>query len=185
MIDVWTWLNGNAAGVSALAAVFTAIIAIIAIRSSAADSRRRSRPYVIVSLLADPHTKAGVMNLVVENIGQSAARDVEVTFEPALPIPENKTGSLIWYVIQRYQAPVPLLAPNQSLTNAWRLRDSAEDKHGPRTVSVRVKYKGNRRRRYADVFKLDAATVEFAAGVMLPSERSSLNRIADFLVNGR
>lgn len=183
MSEFWVWLNGNAAGVSALAAVFTAIIAALAISSAASDSRRRTRPYVLVDLRQDPHTMAALMNLVVENIGQSEARDLEVAFEPALPVPEDKVGSFAWYVIQRYRSPISLLAPQQSLVNAWRTRESRGDKDGPRTVTVQLQYRGGRHR-YSDVFNLDATTVEFAAGVMLPSERSSLNRIADHLEKG-
>ena len=50
MTEWWTWLNTNAAGVSAMAAVTTAFIAVVTMWASAADSRRRSRPYVLVDL---------------------------------------------------------------------------------------------------------------------------------------
>ena len=63
-LDVaWQWLVNNGNGLAALAAVDTAAIAIIALRSTAADSRDRSRPYVLaeLSLATDSDTSIDIV----------------------------------------------------------------------------------------------------------------------------
>ena len=157
MSEFWTWVNTNAAAVSATAAVVTAFIAVLAIRATASDSRRRTRPYVIVDLRPDQDHPSGTMDLIIENVGQSAARDLVIEFLPPLAISDDKSENLLWWVGERYKAPVPLLAPGQQLTNTWRIahsRPEDEGKIGPVVTSAQVSYRGaGRRKRYSDTFE--------------------------------
>lgn len=185
MSEFWNWVNTNAATVSATAAVVTATVAVFAILATVLDSGRRTRPYVIVDLRPDHDHPSGTMNLIIENVGQSAARDLVLEFLPPLAISEDKSENLLWFVGERYRAPVPLLAPGQQLANTWRIAHSRlkdEGKIGPAVTSARVSYRGGgRRKRYSDTFELNAAVVENAVGSMIPSERASLERIEKHL----
>ena len=181
MSEFWKWVNTNAAAVSATAAVVTAFIAVVAIRATASDSRRRTRPYVIVDLRPDQDHPSGTMDLIVENVGQSAARDLAIEFLPPLAIASDKSENLLWFIGERYRTPIPLLAPGQHLANTWRIAHSRledEGKIGPAVTSAQVSYRGTgRRRRYSDTFALNAAVVQNAVGSMIRSERASLELI--------
>ena len=145
MSEFWKWVNANAAAVSATAAVVTALVAVVAIRATASDSRRRARPYVIVDLRPDQDHPSGTMDLIIENVGQSAARNLAITFVPPLVISEEKSENLLWWIGERYKTPVPLLAPGQQLANTWRIAHSRledEGKIGPAVTSARVTYRG-------------------------------------------
>src|SRR5674476_1568029 len=112
-LDVaWQWLVNNGSGLAALAAVGTAAIAIVALRSTAADSRDRSRPYVLaeLSLATDSDTS---IDIVIRNAGLSVARNVHVRFDPVLVVPGDGRRYVTEYTVRRYATPIPTLAPGQ------------------------------------------------------------------------
>lgn len=65
-------LEGNAAVISALATVATAVIAVFALGSTARDSRERSRPMIFAMFREAEHSDSS-FELVVKNFGLSAA----------------------------------------------------------------------------------------------------------------
>ncbi|MBN8884050.1 MAG: hypothetical protein J0H73_17295, partial [Salana multivorans] len=101
-MDWWnnftTWLDWNA--VTAVATVAAALVAVLALRSAARDSRERSRPDVVAEYRVEPRVHK-VLTFVVRNVGPTAAKDVRVVFEP--PIEEaSASQALRQFVRDRY-----------------------------------------------------------------------------------
>lgn len=166
LLDVWDWMNRNGSGLQAAGTMITAVIAVWALRSAALDSRERSRPVVVAQfrIAKDSHS---AIDFVVSNAGQSPARDVMVTFDPPLTIPEGSDGRLTKYLIQRYASAIPTLAPDQELSNIWFSGSISSDgpdlenaEPTPDAVTVTVRYRGSARRHvYIDTFPLHLDSV--------------------------
>ncbi len=75
---------------SALAAVTTAAVAVVAavvayfqVREARRTREEQARPFVVVDI--QPSAVGGnILNLVIENVGRTLARDVKIRFSPAL-----------------------------------------------------------------------------------------------------
>lgn len=156
----------NTAVISALATVATAVIAIVALGSTARDSRERSRPMIFAMFREAEHSDSS-FELVVKNFGLSAARHLVVEFDPPLS-DDDRTAGLTEFVAKRYDNPIPLLPPGSELTNTWWSGGIAPGSGNelvnrlstPDEVVVKVAYKGNRIRRYRDEFALSADTIK-------------------------
>jgi hypothetical protein len=159
-------LEPYTAVISAFATVATAVIAIVALGSTARDSRERSRPMIFAMFREAEHSDSS-FELVVKNFGLSAARDLEVKFDPPLS-KENREDELTDFVAKRYDNPIPLLPPGSELTNTWwgggvgpgSGNELVNRLSTPDEVVVKVSYKGNRVRRYRDEFSLSADTIK-------------------------
>lgn len=111
------------AGVSALGAVSTAGVAGWSLLGSRKDSHDRTRPVVVVSLRKGPTMLHGNTYLVIENAGRSVARNIRVTFDPALPDYEHtvdgQPGVVSPILRRRYRNPVSMIAPGHRLSNIY------------------------------------------------------------------
>jgi hypothetical protein len=150
------------AGISALAAIATAGIAGWSLTGSRKDSRDRTRPLVVASLRNGPTMSVGVSYLVVENAGQSVARNVEVSFDPPLPdyetTDDGQPGVVAPFLRRRYGTPIALIAPGQRLKNiysytAFGVNGNVEPV--PDQVTILVKDVDDRGQGYKDSFPLD------------------------------
>src|SRR5680860_4204 len=159
-------LDPYVAVISALATVATAVVAIVALGSTARDSRERSRPMIFAMFREAEHSDSS-FELVVKNFGLSAARDLDVEFDPPLSEDDRK-DELTDFVAKRYDNPIPLLPPGSELTNTWWGGGIAPGSGNelvnrlstPEEVVVKVTYKGNRILRYRDEFALSADTIK-------------------------
>ena len=159
-------LEPYAALISALATVATAVIAILALGSTARDSRERSRPMIFAMFREANHSDSS-FELVVKNFGLSAARGLRVEFDPPLSEDDRKEV-LTDFIAKRYGNPIPLLPPGSELTNTWWGGGIAPDSGNelinrlstPDEVVVKVTYRGNRILRYRDEFALSADTIK-------------------------
>ena len=121
--DGWSWFNtarvaAIAAVGAAAAAVGGAVAATRSFRQTRRDSRAKSRPMVAAELAAAAHVN-GYQMLVVRNHGPSIARDVQVTFDPPIAMPENPAGLGTPFLLQRYAAPIPVMVPGRELDNLY------------------------------------------------------------------
>lgn len=188
----WEWVGNQQATLVALAAVVTAIIAIFALRSTAADSRERSRPIVLAFFRLAQHNESA-FDLVVRNYGTSSASDISVTFHPPFD-DEARKDHMMNALAQRYDKPVPLMPPGSEITNVWWALDftapngSGKNRYpAPDDAVMTITYKGNRRRLYKDKIKLDTnwmkgdtSTVSSASRPGLQKQNSaSLKKIAE------
>lgn len=124
-LEPWQEVAGP---LSALAAVVTSVVAIVAIRQTSKDSHERTRPLVVPFAQIGPSYVHGVLYLVVKNFGATAAHNVRVEFDPPLPEVEQKGNeqnyrdSSAATLRKRYAEPTKVLAPDQSLVNVWTNR---------------------------------------------------------------
>ena len=182
MTAIWEWLDANAVPVGAIATVLTALVACVALAATANDSRRRSRPYVVVSLERDPHI-AGVANLTLANYGATPAMDVQLQYDDRLPNPAVKDDSLSWYLRDQSKIPLPVLAPGQRVTTVWTTPGSAKRiGDPPESCVVTVVYRGDgSRRRHQAQFMLDTRPFNSLLQLDMPSAEQSLHDIAKHL----
>lgn len=190
--NAWEWVGTQQATLVAIAAVVTALIAIFALRSTATDSRERSRPIVLAFFRLAPHNESA-FELVVRNYGTSAASDIDVTFDPPFGDGERK-DHMISALAERYDKRVPLMPPGSEITNVWWALDftapsgSGKNRYpAPDEAVMTITYKGNRRSRYKEKIKLDTSwmkgdtsTVSSSSHPGLQKQNSaSLKKIAD------
>jgi hypothetical protein len=156
---MWEWLNLNGAGLSSLATAVTAMIAIVALGHTARDSRERSRPMMVAEFQLAVNNDAAI-DLVVRNAGPSIARDVTVTFDPRLEVPDDGDRYVTPSLIRRYATAIDAFAPGQEFRNVWW---SGRDKGGPDLenheptpdeVAVTISYRGFGRHIYRELVRL-------------------------------
>ena len=102
--NFFSWLNQNQGATSVLlTAVYviaTIVLVVITVRGTAIAQRsleaahrfeqERSRPFVSLTLLNQP---LGIIQMVVENIGATAAYDIRFAVEPVIRIVEGQSQS--------------------------------------------------------------------------------------------
>lgn len=177
--NAWEWVGDQQSVLVALAAVVTAVIAIVALRSTASDSRERTRPIVLAFFRKSPNNESA-FDLVVHNYGTSAASDIDVKFQPPFGDEERK-DHMVKSLAQRYDKPVPLLPPGAEITNVWWALDfTAPDESGknryptPDETVVSITYKGNRMRRFKEKVKLDTNWMKGDTATTSSSSRPGL-----------
>ncbi|HEY4226029.1 MAG TPA: hypothetical protein VGM70_09465 [Pseudolysinimonas sp.] len=95
-------------------------------------------------------------DFVVRNYGQSAARNVKVTFDPPFG-PDERQHRLTEILAQRYDDVIPLLPPSVEVPNLWWSGPPMTNTlKTPNKVRVTITYKGNRLRSYKEIIPLDA-----------------------------
>jgi hypothetical protein len=158
---VLQWFNDYSRAVSAMAAVITATIAVITLIRTSSDSRSRSQPAVIAEIRRAPDADTS-FDLVIRNAGPTIARDVQVTFDPPLELPDGQPEDhyALQWIIKRYEKIIPMLAPGQELSNTWWFGAAVDGsiqnvEPTPDQVLVRIRYRGRKRRWRTDEFPLD------------------------------
>ncbi|GAA1223317.1 hypothetical protein [Rhodoglobus aureus] len=180
-VNVWEWVGAQQSVIVALAAVVTAAIAIFALRSTANDSRERSRPIVLAYFRLSPHNDSA-FDLVVRNFGTSAASDIVVKSDPPFG-PTESNDRMVNALEERYEKPVPLLPPGSEITNVWWALDfTAPNKSGknrystPDEAVMTITYKGNRFRRYKGRIKLDTNWMKGSTSTVSSDSRPGLEK---------
>lgn len=141
--DFWCWLNANGGAVTAAATVVAALIAAGALVSAAVDTNARSRPALSAEFRLAPHAPT-VLELLVQNYGQSIASKIGVTFVP--PLERSSTTEV---VTDRYASEVSVLGPGQQLVNTWYVPtytasgELAGNAYGfPDRITMIIRYRG-------------------------------------------
>lgn len=188
-MNFWNWAVANGAGLSATAAAITAIIAVVTLIRASNDSRARTRPIVMAAFESEPHADRDAYALVVRNVGPTSARDLSVSFEPALvaaPVlyGSNAPETYLRYIVERFLKPIPVLAPGQVIRPLWAcFVASSEGRQNeiktPDDVIVTIRYRGSSRKMYEDVYPLLALTITRNVSIISSeSIRGAVNRIA-------
>lgn len=157
-VSWWDWLVANGSGISALAAGIGALAAVTAariawssLRQTARDSRDRSRPVVVVELGYHPNFKRA-LEIKVHNAGASLARNVRLTFDPALPTEASDRSRYGAYAARMFASPLRTFAPGQMLSNPWWAN---HDQSAPAQCDVTATYEDAHGQRYSDIYVLD------------------------------
>jgi len=112
-MDLWKWAIDNAVVVEALATVAAAIVAIVGIVIAVGDAKNRNAPVVIALFRRAEHNYFAI-EFVVKNFGQTPAKNIKVTFDPAIAADESD-GTMGHLIPRRYAKEISVLAPNQEI----------------------------------------------------------------------
>jgi len=148
----FTWWT--AARIGAAAALLQALLLMVAAGVAWVQTREARRlrkaqaqPYVLVSLESEPQSPH-LVNLIIQNYGSTAARDISVRFEPQLRSSLETAGGERADEWSALKQGVPTLVPGQRLSHLFdslisRYSNSAlQSKY---TATVRYKGDGGRR----------------------------------------
>ena len=186
--SLWEWINTNGSGIGAVAGVVAAIVAVLALWSAAADTRARSQPMIAAEFRPAVDSNSTI-DLVISNLGPTPARELVVTFDPPLELPDDTSQLVTPFLVKRYRNPIPVLNPGQELLNIWWAGMLAAERTGlinseptPDQVTVNVSYKGRRLRRIHDSYQLNTETVRMTTySVSSDSPRGRLKTIDESL----
>src|SRR4051794_40143893 len=98
-------------GVTAITAGVAGGVGILTLLSIRTDSRDRSRPVMSAELLPRPLMR-GTYELIIRNVGQSVAKNVQVTFRPTL----KGIGQSTDFIARRYAQLIPTVGPGRELS---------------------------------------------------------------------
>ena len=151
------WFGDNATTLMALggvATVMAAVVAVFTLLRAGLDSASRSRPYVVAEFDV-PAFSYKTIDLIIRNAGPTAARDVDVQFDPPFES-RSDPSHLGGYVARRFARPLSVLGPGQQLTSLLMIDIKDDDQSDiGETLTVNVSYTSPWwRRRYRDQFIL-------------------------------
>lgn len=164
--DAWLWFNaarvGAAAALGALGlAAISTYVGVGTLRQTRRDSKAKARPTISAELRAVEYTH-GAQSLVIRNTGPSIAKDVQVTFDPPIPMPENPERLVTPIMLRRYSKPIPVMTPGMELDNLYYAAQSGPDGNTmingepvPEVVTVIISYSSDDGDRYTDRYPLD------------------------------
>jgi hypothetical protein len=148
-------------GVSGVATASAAVVAILSLLALRRDSADRSRPQMSADLRPVALSR-GTSELVIENVGQSVAKNVQVTFEP--PLPDLKgpeaANKVTPFLRRRYEHAIPTIPPGRQLYNVYSVgvpgsgNNLVNDEPTPQDVTVTISYENARGKRFVDSYEL-------------------------------
>lgn len=150
--------------VSAVAVTVTAIVAVVSIRQSRADSKNRARPYISARFVEDMNTSRAF--LVVENFGSSSAYNVTIDFDNSLSENEPTANDFGSYIRKMYTPPGITFGPGESRRSLYKhMNESDRDKDevvAPDKLKGIVRYFGpERQNQYAEWIVLDLTGIRY------------------------
>ena len=163
--DGWMWFDAGrvAATAAAVGTVVAIPVAWAAVRTwgqTRRDSKAKSRPMVAAELRAIPYTH-GSQSLVIKNYGPSIAKNVRVTFDPPIPMPENTDGIAMPIMLRRFAKTIPQMMPGVEIDNLYYAAKPGpagkliNGEPTPDEVTVRIEYESEDGDRYSADFPLD------------------------------
>lgn len=138
--DLSAWTSADFGAASSVGTLFVAVAATWIARRQLIQARQlreeEAAPAVVVDVIPDP-VSGHILDLVIENIGKTSARDVRVTFDPSIKSASDMAGYELadWSAIKDG---IKTLAPGRRLTAMF---DSAIDRFEsdlPRQYEVTV-----------------------------------------------
>lgn len=174
MDEAWGLTATHWTAVAALGTAATALIALVtawlvlrqlhAAREQLTDARRaqaeQERPYVVVSIDSS-EASAQLMDLVVENIGRTPARNVRIHLDPS-PVRAEETRGLTLAEARIFNEALPLLPPGRTIRTFF---DSAIDRKAkdlPAQHVARVTYENSEGECWDEESVLDLDTLRGA-----------------------
>lgn len=173
-----TFLELNPDEWAAVASVFTALVALAAVLIAARQlrlaqnlRREQAQPYVVVSIEQAGRSDTG-RDLVVRNLGQTAAFDVTLTPDPAPLLQSFDDGD------RTLKLPVlSTLVPGQEWRTFWDSTHLRIESDVPQTYEIRVDFRDARKKLPPLTYTLDWAA-EFDRGYIVQKDAAaSLEKI--------
>jgi hypothetical protein len=109
----------------------------------------------------------GTSELVIENVGQSVAKNVRVTFDPPLPDLQGPEAAdkVTPFLRRRYEHAIPTMPPGRQLFNIYSVgvpgsgSTLVNDEPTPEDVTVAISYENVRGRKFSDSYELSVRTL--------------------------
>jgi hypothetical protein len=134
--------------------VIIAVYAKVQLDEARTLRREQTRPFVVVDFHVD-----WVTDLVIENVGQTVAYDVQMEFSPALASTREQPWS--WEGSSIMENGIPTLPPGKSIRFSFDSIIELLKSDLPKRYEVTVTYKDSLRRSLApDTYVLDLTTYE-------------------------
>jgi hypothetical protein len=156
-VDWATTWSGVSAGAATLTLIIAALAAIIGLRQlkQARDlNEEQSRPYIVI-YLQPTEADRSLLNFVIQNIGQTAARNISIKFEPEfsramkLPGHDFMNAKLI-------SEPIPSMPPQFEYRMIFENISDYQKLDNPRSsYTVNVRYEDRQGKKLTDSFTLD------------------------------
>jgi hypothetical protein len=161
------WLAAAAGAAGAGAAWFAAVNGVRTLLQTRRDSLNRSRPMVAAEF-RDASPSRGTLYLVIRNYGPSVAKNVQVSFDPAIPDPppEMAKESVVPFLKRRYSRVIPTLTPGTELRNVYYIGEPQggffiNSEPTPERVLVTISCESaDGKQRYTDTFDLDVDLIQ-------------------------
>ena len=179
----FTWAAVHWTAVAPWVAIAVAIIAALFLRVQVNEARRlrleQARPFVVVD--CELHASAhGVVVLVIENFGTTAAYGVKLRFSPELQVTMGqKVVKLTESTLIRQG--IPTLAPHKRITTILDIMPHRVAEQLPMVYTVTVSYEDSERMAHADTYTLD---LELLRGISYIG-RKDIHHVAEHLKDVR
>jgi len=138
----WSALSG---GVTALVAVVAAAFAFLQVRHAKLLREEQAQPFVVVDFESSPVWRNAI-ELVVQNIGKTVAKNVRVTFDPPLKSTEQQGGYELAKSVLLTQG-VPTMPPGKRVSALFDFTHERKDSGLPMTYTATVEFTDSRGRR--------------------------------------
>lgn len=136
----------------------TAVVAIVAagfvwvqVRQAKQLREEQAKPFVVVKFELSAVSNQAI-NLVVENIGKTLARDVRIAFDRPL---ESAARSRGIHEAKLFKDGIPVMPPGMRLETLFDFGPQRKDSSLPMTYRATVSYQGVRRKREDEEYVLD------------------------------
>lgn len=155
--SMWKWIVNNAAAISALAAVIAVFVTIWSLHTNRRFESSKMRPIIAIEIA----NISNVYNLIVRNIGLTAAYDVKINVSPSIKINLSPTIS---GDIPFLKHPIPHLQAGCELRSAFITGyDSLKKISNELRFSFDVEYVDSYGKRFSEKQKLDVRLIEDSA----------------------
>lgn len=182
-LDLWTTIGSIATALGTIALVVAAIwagrIAVSTLRQMKSDSIAQTRPYVTAAIVPSI-AGIGKYDLVIENTGNSTARNVKITCRPLDADRDEFTRALSDLFAMSHT-----LHPNRGHRVFWRLElrkghtwsdGSTEPAGMPQDAVISIEYGDSNQGKYSDSFELTTRIFRMAPGPATgPNIKSSIS----------
>jgi hypothetical protein len=140
--SVWDWLAGvhadqwaaAAAWLTALVAVGAAAVAFVQLGEARRLRVEQAAPYVVVTMEPSPAAQ-WVIDLVIRNLGATAATDVELAITPPIERAAGERGAVL------LPETIPVLVPGQEYRTLWDTAIARKDSGLPDRYEATVTFK--------------------------------------------
>ena len=133
-----------AAAVTALVALFAAIFIPIQVREAKRLREEQAQPFVVADFQPSA-VWSNIINLVVENVGKTLARDVRLTFDPPLAS-THATGKWDLNDTALIKKGIPTMPPGRQVVALFDLSHDRHKSNLPMEYRVKVEFSDSRGR---------------------------------------
>jgi YD repeat-containing protein len=149
-LEQWSDLATVIAGAGT---VLAALVAIRAVQQARHLQDEKSQPYVVALVENNPNV-AEILELSFKNVGDTAARDIHISFDPK---PQRSAWGSSETEVKDIKLPesIPVLVPGQEWRTTWDSSHSRSEADLPDRHTVTLTYKGLKDSEHAEVYVLD------------------------------